>query len=122
MGDSGILLEQAIAEALETDEGADAFLGQVWLGHIPDQLLWMRKKAAYSQEEVAARMGTTKAVVARMERDADGNMSLKRFLAYAQACGFLPCQLQMMTAWAARTDARADVAWGRNRQITYHPT
>ncbi|SDY01298.1 Helix-turn-helix [Allochromatium warmingii] len=55
-----------------------------------NELLRARKQAGLTQEEVAARMGTTKSAVSRLEasiRNEKGSPSFATLRKYAHACG-----------------------------------
>jgi len=56
------------------------------------KLTQARVNAGLTQAEVAERMGTKQASIARMENALNGSFSLRRIADYALACGVVPCQ------------------------------
>lgn len=56
------------------------------------ELCRVRKAAGLTQTDVAQRMGTQQAAIARMERNASACL-LRRLVDYAIACGYIPCNM-----------------------------
>jgi transcriptional regulator with XRE-family HTH domain len=79
----------------EGNERASVFLEQQWLSGATALLRQCRREAGLTQAEVAERMGTTRAVVARLERDTRGHFTLRRFVDYLMACGVQPFQIEV---------------------------
>jgi transcriptional regulator with XRE-family HTH domain len=89
----------------ESDEGARGYLKQSWLSSTLDALIQVRRAAGLTQAQVAERLGTTQSAVARLERDADGGISLRRFVDYAIACGMVPSSVRFVSFASAKADA-----------------
>jgi DNA-binding XRE family transcriptional regulator len=58
---------------------------------VTQELIRVRKAAHLTQAQVAERMHTQQASIARMERDTRGSFNLRRIADYTLACGFIPC-------------------------------
>ena len=52
-----------------------------------------RRKAGLTQAEVAERLNTKQAAIARLEADTEGSMSLRRYVDFALACGMDPLDI-----------------------------
>ena len=61
---------------------------------IIQKLIDARKRAGLTQEQVAERMHTKQAAIARLEKKKDGSLSLRRIADYALACGMIPCSFE----------------------------
>lgn len=83
-------IKDLVHEILTDNVGAAAYLQQRWLSGTVDVLFQARKAAGLTQADIAARLLTTQSAIARMERDMDGGISLRRFIAYLLACGRVP--------------------------------
>jgi DNA-binding XRE family transcriptional regulator len=59
---------------------------------VANQMLWARTRAGLTQDAVAARMGTTKSAVSRLESAGKHAPSIATLRRYAQAVG---CELQV---------------------------
>lgn len=104
--ESGRLLDDVVNDLLEAGgEGATAYLQHWWLCDTVDALVSARHRAGLTQADVAERMGTTQSAIARLERDRDGGISLRRYVAYCVACGVLPDVMQMAAVEARRLAA-----------------
>jgi transcriptional regulator with XRE-family HTH domain len=71
-------------------EFARAALKAKFLGDATRALVRARKAHKLTQADVAHRLGTTQSVVARMEGDRRGSVSLGRYVDWAFACDVLP--------------------------------
>lgn len=77
-----------------------------WLHSAVRSLVQARKRAGLTQAEVAERMGTQQAAVARLEKDTRGSMSFRTYVRYAMACGMgvhgmVPLDVRMVPlVWA----------------------
>ncbi len=52
-----------------------------------------RRKAGLTQAQVAERLNTKQAAIARLEADTEGSMSLRRYVDFALACGMDPLDI-----------------------------
>jgi transcriptional regulator with XRE-family HTH domain len=88
-------LDDLVREDLtESPEASRAYLRQSWLSSTVTALWQMRRSAGLTQAELAERMGTSQAAIARWERDDNGSMSLRRYIDYALACEMLPMDVE----------------------------
>ncbi len=105
-----------VRETLSDDTGTKAYLRQWWLTTAIESLIAARHRAGLSQDKLAQLLGTQQSVVARMEKDDDGRMSLHRFIDYALACGEIPFDVQLIDV--QRMSAYAKMAPDAARTVT----
>src|ERR1035438_6354448 len=55
-----------------------------------DQLFHARRQASLTQAEVAERLNTKQAAIARIEADTEGSISFRRFSDFVLECGMVP--------------------------------
>jgi transcriptional regulator with XRE-family HTH domain len=120
--------EEATRRMLESDpESGQAYLRRSWLLEAVRALRDARRRAGFTQEEVAQRLHTTQSAIARMESDHDGRMSLHRYVDFAVACESLPLDISLVPLRdiyrfaasqpdAARTGQQFDV-WDQSRKV-----
>ncbi|WP_370293134.1 helix-turn-helix domain-containing protein [Thalassolituus sp.] len=80
-------LQKLKAKALENDDVRMEYDALEEEFAFISQLLKMRTQAGLTQEEVAARMGTKKSNISRLEKG-NTSPSIKTVQKYARACGF----------------------------------
>jgi transcriptional regulator with XRE-family HTH domain len=104
--DATVDLEREILE--ESEDTAYAYLAQSWLTSAIDRLWDARRQAGLTQAEVAQRLNTKQPAIARLEKDSEGSLSLRRYVEYALACGVLPLDISLKPAAALRQYALGD--------------
>lgn len=67
-----------------------------------DQLFYARRQAGLTQAEVAERMDTKQAAIARLEADTKGSLSLRRYAEFALSCGMMPLEITLVPIESAR--------------------
>ncbi len=60
------------------------------------------RQADLTQAQVAEQMNTKQAAIARLEADANGSMSLRRYAEFALACGMVPLDIVLVPIESAR--------------------
>jgi DNA-binding transcriptional regulator YiaG len=83
-------------------EYAEAYLKADFLTSAAISLTTLRRNADLTEAEVAERLHTSQSVIARMEADFDGTMSLRRYVDFALACGFVPHHITFTTVETAK--------------------
>ncbi len=116
-----------VRETLSDDTGTKAYLRQWWLTTAIESLIAARHRAGLSQDKLAQLLGTQQSVVARMEKDDDGRMSLHRFIDYALACGEIPFDVQLidvqrMSAYAKMAPDAARTVTTFSNHVYAHPS
>lgn len=74
-----------------------------FLTAVANSLFTLRREAGLTQAQIAERLSTKQSAIARLEADFDGAMSLRRYIDFVLACGFVPHQLAFTSIEAART-------------------
>ncbi len=74
-------------------ENAVAFLRAAFLSSAVDALFYARRKASFTQEQVAQKLGKKQEAIARWEADKEGRMSLRQYFDLAVACGRIPLNI-----------------------------
>jgi transcriptional regulator with XRE-family HTH domain len=96
-------ITDSIRQLLATDEeGANEYLAESFLTSAMLALFHARRQAGLTQAEVAERMHTKQSGIARMEADLSGSVSLRRYVAFARACGVLPLDITLVPAQPLR--------------------
>lgn len=65
-------------------------------------LFTLRREAGLTQAQIAERLHTKQSAIARLEADFDGAISLRRYIDFVLACGFIPHQLTFTPIEEAR--------------------
>jgi DNA-binding XRE family transcriptional regulator len=55
-----------------------------------NSLIWARKQAGLTQEQLAEKLGTKQEAISRWETDTEGSISLRNYVEFVQACGMVP--------------------------------
>src|SRR2546426_8169144 len=89
--------DDVIAQELSDENNGPAFVREFlkagFLSSAVDALFYARRQADLTQAEVAERLNTKQAAIARLEADTDGSMSLRRYVEFALACGMVPLNI-----------------------------
>lgn len=67
-----------------------------------DQLFYVRRQADLTQAQVAERLNTKQAAIARIEADIDGSISFRRYTEFALECGMVPLNITLVPIESAR--------------------
>ena len=67
-----------------------------------DQLFYARRQADLTQVQVAERLNTKQAAIARIEADTDGSISFRRYAEFALECGMVPLDITLVPIESAR--------------------
>ena len=67
-----------------------AYLRAGFLESAVNTLYQVRRQAGLTQAQVAEKLNTGQAVIARLEDDTEGAMSLHRYIDFVMACGMIP--------------------------------
>jgi transcriptional regulator with XRE-family HTH domain len=83
-----------IAERLKNSTNGEvyfrAYLRAGFLESAVNTLYEARRQAGLTQAQLAEKLNTGQAVIARLEDDTEGTMSLHRYVDFAMACGMIP--------------------------------
>jgi transcriptional regulator with XRE-family HTH domain len=101
-------LADLVRDVLLDDETATEYLVQAWLGSTAQSLQEARRRAGLTQADVAQKLGTKQPNIARLEKDAEGSISLHRYISYAVACGMMPLDVKLETLGNVRSYALHD--------------
>ncbi len=97
---------QFLLEMLTDEHNGDAFahsyLKASFLSSAIDALFQARRQAGLTQAQVAEKLGTKQAAIARLEADTEGAISLRRYVEFALACGMVPLNIELVPINAAR--------------------
>lgn len=86
-----VTMDEFVRRALEpSTNSAGAYFRRQWLTRTMRSLAEVRRAAGLTQEQVAAKMGTTQSAIARLENDLDGGTSLRRYVDFLLACDTMP--------------------------------
>ncbi len=83
-------LVQRLDDETHGQEFTLEYLKADFLAAAANALSTLRHEAGLTQAEVAERLHTKQSAIARLEADFDGAMSLRRYVDFALACGFIP--------------------------------
>lgn len=72
---------------------AREYLKAGFLSSAVDALFYARRAAGLTQAQVAERLKTKQAAIARLEADTTGSMTLRRYVDFALACGVVPLDI-----------------------------
>ncbi len=112
MSEVSVLSEGSLADlvrdVLLDDETAKEYLVQAWLGSTTQALQEARRHAGLTQADVAQKLGTKQPNIARLEKDVEGSISLRRYISYAVACGMMPLDIKLETLVDVRNYALHD--------------
>jgi len=81
---------------------AKEYLKSGFVSSAVDQLFYARRQADLTQAQVAEQMNTKQAAIARLEADANGSMSLRRYAEFALAFGIVPLDIVLVPIESAR--------------------
>jgi transcriptional regulator with XRE-family HTH domain len=88
-------LIQKLTDEQNGKEFATEYLKSSFLAAAVHDLFYARKQANLTQTQVAERLNTKQAAIARLEADSDGSMSLSRYVDFAMACGMIPLHITL---------------------------
>jgi DNA-binding transcriptional regulator YiaG len=96
-----------LVERLESEEHgheyAVEYLKADFLAAAAISLSTLRREAGLTQAQVAECLHTKQSAIARLEADFDGSMTLRRYVDFVLACGFIPHQLTFTPIEIAHT-------------------
>src|SRR5450759_4360037 len=98
---SDFIVEMMMDEK-EGEEFTREYLKDRFLSSVVRGLYDVRRQAGLTQAQVAERLNTKQAAIARLEADTDGSMSLHRYVDYALACGMIPHHITFAPIESAR--------------------
>ena len=79
-----------------------AYLRAGFLESAVNTLYQVRRQAGLTQAQVAEKLNTGQAVIARLEDDTEGAMSLHRYVDFVMACGMIPFNITYVPIEAVR--------------------
>lgn len=89
--------DDVIIQELRDENNGPAFVREFlkagFLSSAVDALFYARRQADLTQAQVAERLNTKQAAIARLEADTDGSISLRRYVEFALACGMVPLNI-----------------------------
>lgn len=88
-------LIQQLTDEEHGKEFAAEYLKSVFLETTVNDLFYVRRQAGLTQAQVAEKMKTKQAAIARFEADFDGGMSLRRYVDFALACDMIPLRITL---------------------------
>lgn len=95
-----------IAERLKDPANGEAYfkayLRAGFLESALNTLYQARRQAALTQSQLAEKLKTGQAVIARLEDDTEGAMSLHRYVDFVMACGMIPYNIKYIPIDAVR--------------------
>lgn len=96
-----------IAERLRGPVDGEAyFRGYLRTGFLEsavNTLYQVRRQAGLTQAQVAEKLNTKQAAIARLEDDTEGAMSLRRYVDFVMACGMIPYDITYVPIEAVRS-------------------
>jgi transcriptional regulator with XRE-family HTH domain len=95
-------LVQKLSDEESGQEFAREYLKADFLAAAVDALFYARRQAGLTQAQVAERLHTKQAAIARLEADTEGSMSLRRYVEFALACGMIPLEMVFAPVDAVR--------------------
>lgn len=95
-----------IAERLKDPTNGEAYfrayLRTGFLESAVNTLYQARRQAGLTQAQVAEKLNTKQAAIARLEDDTEGAMSLRRYVDFVMACGMIPFNITNVPIEAVR--------------------
>ncbi|MFL5663383.1 MAG: multiprotein-bridging factor 1 family protein [Ktedonobacteraceae bacterium] len=94
----GTVTDYLIQQITDEEHGKDfaaEYLKSVFLETTVNDLFYVRRQAGLTQAQVAEKMKTKQAAIARFEADFDGGMSLRRYVDFALACDMIPLRITL---------------------------
>jgi transcriptional regulator with XRE-family HTH domain len=88
-------IAQMMMDEKDGEEFTREYLKTKFLSSAVRALYLARRNAGLTQAQVAERLNTKQAAIARLEADTDGSMSLRRFAEFALACGMDPLDITL---------------------------
>ncbi len=79
-----------------------AYLRAGFLESAVNTLYQVRRQAGLTQAQVAEKLNTKQAAIARLEDDTEGAMSLRRYVDFLMACGMIPYNITYVPIDAVR--------------------
>jgi transcriptional regulator with XRE-family HTH domain len=95
-------IAEMMMDEKEGEEFTREYLKDRFLSSVVRGLYDVRRQAGLTQAQVAERLNTKQAAIARLEADTDGSMSLHRYVDYALACGMVPHHITFAPIESAR--------------------
>ncbi|HZU66643.1 MAG TPA: helix-turn-helix transcriptional regulator [Ktedonobacteraceae bacterium] len=83
-------LVQRMTDEQHGQEFTIEYLKADFLASAANALSSLRHQAGLTQAQLAERLNTKQSAIARLEADFDGAISLRRYIDFALACGFIP--------------------------------
>lgn len=84
---------QMMTDEKDGEEFTREYLKARFLSSAVRALYNARRKAGLTQTQIAERLNTKQTAIARLEADADGSISLRRYVDFALACGLDPLDI-----------------------------
>jgi len=100
-----------LTEKMSDEEHGDEFTAEYlkadFLAAVANSLSMLRQHAGLTQAQVAEQLHMQQSVIARLEEDFDGAMSLRHFVDFVLACGVIPHHITFTSVDVARKRAIA---------------
>lgn len=100
-----------IAHELADERNDPAFVEEYlkagFLSSAIDALFYARRQANLTQAQVAERLNTKQASIARLEADTSGSLTLRRYVEFALACGMVPLDITLAPIDSVRDFVRS---------------
>jgi len=88
-------IARELRDPIEGEAFFRAYLRAGFLESVVNTLYQARRQAGLTQAQVAEKLQTGQAVIARLEDDTDGSMSLHRYIDFIMACGMVPLDITL---------------------------
>ncbi len=86
---------QMMTDEKDGEEFTREYLKARFLSSAVRALYNARRKAGFTQAQIAERLHTKQAAIARLEADTEGSMSLRRYVDFTLACGMDPLDITL---------------------------
>ncbi len=96
-----------------------AYLRSGFLESAVNTLYQARRQAGLTQTQVAEKLNTGQAMIARLEDDTKGAMSLHRYVDFMMACGMIPYNISYVPVEAVRSYTVENPQWPLTQE-NYH--